>query len=67
MPMYEFICQDCNTVFETIVKSAEAIDSVKCKNCQSNNIKKTVSAGIFRTTTGTPVPAAGCSSKSGFR
>lgn len=66
MPIYEFECLDCKALFETIVRSADAAKDVKCKKCQSSNIKKTISAGSYRLNKGSSLPAAGCSAKSGF-
>jgi len=66
MPMYEFECQDCKAVFEKIVRSANAVKDVKCKKCQSSNIKKTISAGSYRLSSGSALPSAGCAAKSGF-
>lgn len=70
MPIYEFECLDCNEVFETIVRSAENVKDVTCKKCQSNKIKKNISAGSHRLAGGGSLPAApmaGCGGgKSGF-
>lgn len=61
MPMYEFECLDCKTVFEAIVRNAEAAKDVTCKHCNSTNIRKNISAGSFHSkNTGTTSPSAGC-------
>ena len=70
MPLYEYRCQECNALFEAIVASSESTEAVHCKQCNSTNVKKTLSAASFRISSGSSsIPAgalSGCSSKSGF-
>ncbi|MEW6594869.1 MAG: zinc ribbon domain-containing protein [Thermodesulfobacteriota bacterium] len=70
MPIYEFRCQECKTLFEAIVASCDAIKDVTCKKCNSARVEKTISASSFRiASSGSSIPAgalSGCSSKSGF-
>lgn len=70
MPLYEFRCQECKTLFEAIVTSCDAIKDVTCKQCGSRLVEKTISAGSFRiASSGSSIPAgalSGCSSRSGF-
>lgn len=33
MPIYEYVCQDCQARFETIISAAKA-DTVVCPTCQ---------------------------------
>lgn len=70
MPIYEFRCQECKTLFESLVTSCDAISDVSCTECGSANIKKTISASSYRLNSGSSgVPAgalSGCSSKTGF-
>ncbi len=70
MPLYEFRCQECKTLFEALVSSCNDTSQVTCKKCGSRNIKKTISAAGFRiasTSSSTPAGAlSGCSTKSGF-
>jgi putative FmdB family regulatory protein len=69
MPIYEFKCDDCNQTFESLVLIASAIDSIRCKHCNSANIKKILSATSSQPAKGITVPAgalSGCSSRSGF-
>lgn len=70
MPLYEFKCQDCSTLFETICSSCNAVSDVVCKKCGSKKVKKTISASSYRlssSSSGIPSGAlSGCSSKSGF-
>ncbi len=32
MPLFEFVCSDCNRPFEELVRSASAISEVTCPN-----------------------------------
>jgi putative FmdB family regulatory protein len=70
MPIYEYVCKDCKKHFEQLLSSANSSATVKCKECGSLNVKKTISAGNFRMGGGSssiPTGAlSGCSSKSGF-
>jgi len=69
MPIYEFKCDDCGKTFESLVLIASAVDSIRCKHCNSSNIKKILSATSSQPAKGTTIPAgalSGCSSRSGF-
>lgn len=69
MPIYEYVCKDCREHFEVLTTSSSA-ETIKCKKCESLNVKKTISATSFRMGQGgTSIPAgalSGCSSQSGF-
>ena len=43
MPMYEFICGECETDFEKLVASAGAASSVECPSCGSKKVHKKLS------------------------
>lgn len=43
MPVYEFVCGDCNTQFDTLVRSFQASDEVTCRDCESANVRRLVS------------------------
>jgi putative FmdB family regulatory protein len=43
MPVYEFVCQDCNSRFDTLVRSYSASNEVACKDCESENVRRLVS------------------------
>ncbi len=43
MPMYEFMCAECETDFETLVHSADAAGSVVCPECESKKVHKKLS------------------------
>jgi len=70
MPIYEYRCQECKKLFETIVTSTEIPAEVICPKCDSDNVKKTISASSFRISSGSSsIPSgalSGCSTKSGF-
>ncbi|MCZ6618129.1 MAG: zinc ribbon domain-containing protein [Gammaproteobacteria bacterium] len=47
MPIYEYVCDECEHQFETIQKISE--DPLKtCPECDSESLRKKVSAGAFR-------------------
>ncbi|GAB6887847.1 hypothetical protein JCM13304A_13450 [Desulfothermus okinawensis JCM 13304] len=41
MPIYEYVCLDCNNKFEELVLKNDA--NVKCPKCSSGNTKKLMS------------------------
>jgi putative FmdB family regulatory protein len=43
MPVYDYKCQQCGAVFEKLLRSLAAVDSVKCEKCGSAKVKKLVS------------------------
>ena len=70
MPIYEYRCKACETVFETFVSSISDADKVVCKKCKSKNVEKqfsTFASRLSGSSGGAPAGAlSGCSSKSGF-
>ena len=70
MPIYEYHCKECNTVFETFVSSSTDADKVVCKKCASKNVEKqfsTFASRLSGSSNSTPAGAlSGCASKSGF-
>jgi len=69
MPIYEYRCNECKNLFEVITTSITSTDNVVCSKCKSPNIRKTISAGSYRLSKGSSIPAgalSGCSAKSGF-
>ncbi len=70
MPIYEYRCQECKALFETIVTSTETAREAICPKCGSSTAKKTISASSFRISSGSSsIPSgalSGCSTKSGF-
>jgi putative FmdB family regulatory protein len=43
MPMFEFVCQDCNQPFEELLRSASQVSEVVCPACGSQLVKKKIS------------------------
>lgn len=43
MPIFEFVCDDCEKPFEELVRSASAVDTVACPSCGSGQVKKKIS------------------------
>lgn len=70
MPIYEYRCKDCGTVFETIVSSFSNADKVVCKKCQSQEVEKQISTFASPLSDSKSAAPAGalsdCSCKSGF-
>ena len=47
MPIYEYVCNDCDHTFETLQKMSDAPLSV-CPACEKPSLKKKISAPGFR-------------------
>ena len=43
MPIYEYICKDCNHKFEEMRSFSQADAPIRCKNCGSEATHRTVS------------------------
>ena len=43
MPIFEFICQECGSPFEELVRSSNAIEKVICPTCGSSQVAKQIS------------------------
>ena len=44
MPIYEYRCQDCEAIFEVLVRSD---DLVTCVHCGSSSLDKLLSAAVM--------------------
>ena len=66
MPIYEYKCNDCNTVFELLTTTAEGDKKVQCSKCNSENVTKLISAGSSLSGGGVSLNSAGCAGNSGF-
>ncbi|MCK9226767.1 MAG: zinc ribbon domain-containing protein [Syntrophorhabdaceae bacterium] len=56
MPIYEYKCEDCGTVSEFIVFSAD--EEVACRSCSSKKLSKLMSAHNTTSSSG-PAPMPG--------
>jgi len=69
MPIYEFRCKDCATVFEALLSSYTEAGTTACRNCGSKNIEKLMSSFSSKSSAAQgKVPAGafhGCSAPGG--
>ena len=49
MPLYEFQCNDCATVFEVLIITEKDKEAILCRKCQGKNVKKILSPSSVRT------------------
>lgn len=68
MPIFEFVCQDCGTPFEELVRSASAVDDVACPFCESEMVTKQISTFASKvngsSNSFSSAPAASCNTGS---
>ena len=67
MPIYEYICKDCDTHFEAIRSMKEADSPIMCKECEGRNTRRQISV-FFANSGGKAVAgtsSGGCSGCSG--
>ncbi len=43
MPIFEFVCQECGTPFEELLRSSSAVAEVSCPFCESTQVTKQIS------------------------
>jgi len=66
MPLYEYLCRDCEAKFELRRSFSQADAPVKCTHCHSDNTKKLISSFIsFSKGGNNPTPSSGCAGCSG--
>lgn len=69
MPIYEYICTKCNQEFEYIVLGSD--DSVSCPECNTNKVRRRMSACSFKSgesldsSSSTGSSSSGCASCAG--
>lgn len=44
MPVYEYICKDCNRKFDALVPNLSVADSTRCRHCSGHNLRRVVSS-----------------------
>jgi putative FmdB family regulatory protein len=52
MPIFEFVCIECEASFEELVRSANYTEEVLCPSCGSDQVKKQISTFAARVTGG---------------
>ncbi len=60
MPIYEYVCRDCNSRFEVIRPMKEADQPQHCKKCQSEHIDRMISVFVAKSG-GQTITGGGCS------
>ncbi len=72
MPIYEYVCPECNTKFELLRSFSQADEAAECPNCEKN-ASRTVSAcaafskddsGLVTSVAGAGSSCGGCSAGS---
>ena len=70
MPIYEYVCQDCNTKFDALRSIRDADTPITCTHCQSQKTSRMISVFFAQSSNGAITKSsngggcAGCSSGS---
>lgn len=48
MPLFEFVCSNCDRPFEELVRNSGVVSEVTCPNCGSPQVKKKLSTFASR-------------------
>ena len=49
MPIYEYRCDNCNRVFEKLIRSLSQPPEIICPHCQSRQVQRLISAPAVHT------------------
>jgi len=64
MPMYEYVCEDCQKITEALRPMAQADDAIACQHCNSRKTHREHSvfaaAGTGSAGRSTSLPMSGC-------
>ncbi|NPB09132.1 MAG: zinc ribbon domain-containing protein [Thermodesulfobacteria bacterium] len=52
MPIYEFLCKDCRSIFEQLCFSSRDVETVRCPRCGSKKVSKLLSTFSSRSSGG---------------
>ncbi len=63
MPIYEYECEECKTVFEVIHGISETPKDIECPSCRSKKVKKMISAFSSYGSCGSCSSSSGVSSR----
>lgn len=50
MPLYDFLCEECKTTFEELLKTSLDVSQVRCSKCGSARVARQL--GVFATSSG---------------
>ncbi|MEJ2510099.1 MAG: zinc ribbon domain-containing protein [Anaerolineales bacterium] len=65
MPLYGFVCEDCNDDFEELVMSSAKADDVVCPNCGSRKVQRQLSLVAGLNSASSSISSSSCSSGGG--
>ncbi len=58
MPIFEFLCLNCGSSFDRLLRSSYAISDIQCPSCESQEIKKKLSVFSSKVSGGTQISTA---------
>ncbi len=65
MPVYEYVCSECNDRFDRLVRRFDEADTVRCEAGDSHHVRRVVSGfavvgGLDQPVTSMPSSGGGC-------
>ena len=67
MPMYEYRCTECGTLYEQLRRMSEADSDLVCPHCGSTQVRRQVSAcSLGGSASSSSSGGGGCSPRGGF-
>ena len=54
MPVFEYKCEDCNSIFEILHKSTKNQEVIQCPDCRSQHYKKLISVFSSKSSNSSP-------------
>jgi putative FmdB family regulatory protein len=58
MPIYEYLCQDCGTKFEKLIRGTSGTDELACPSCGQKRLQQEFST-FAAPANGSPKPSGG--------
>jgi putative FmdB family regulatory protein len=62
MPLFEFVCTDCEQSFEELLRNVDAAGQVTCPRCGGRQVKKELSSFASKSSGGSHFPLSSSAS-----
>jgi len=65
MPIYEYLCTDCNHLFQKLQAVSAGSEGIRCPKCDGSRVERQLSTFASAPTSSGPVGAGGCAPSGG--